>query len=187
MNKTIGNILIFVAGVAVGSVTACMLTKERYKRYYAAIADDEIESVKAVYSKRADYEKKKADAVIEEVAKYNEYRSIIHNNGYEYDKKGEAAATIEDDKPYVISPDEFGESSNETIYLTYYADRVLADDVDDIIDDIEGTIGRESLQHFGEYEDECVHVRNDITDTDYEVTLDTRNYWGDIKPVDERG
>ena len=48
MNKTISNILIFVAGVAVGSVAACMLTKERYKRYYAAIADEESDSVKAV-------------------------------------------------------------------------------------------------------------------------------------------
>lgn len=185
MNKTISSILIFVAGAAVGSVTACMLVKERYKRYYAAIADEEIESVKAVYSKKAADEKKKTDAVVEEVKKHEQYHSIIRESGYEYDKEGEAA-TIEDDEPYVISPDEFGSTTNETIYLTYYADRILADDVDDIVDDIDGTVGRNSLLRFGEYEEEIVHVRNDTIDTDYEITLDTRNYWGDIKPLDER-
>ena len=186
MNKTISSILMFVAGAAVGSVTACMLVKERYKRYYATIADEEIESVKAVYSKRAEDEKNKADAVIEEVKKHEQYHSIIRESGYEYDKEGEAVK-IEDDEPYVISPDEFGETTHETIYLTYYADRVLADDVDDIVDDIEGTVGSKSLLKFGEYEDDIVHVRNDIIETDYEITLDTRSYWGDIKPLDERG
>lgn len=186
MNKTISNILIFVAGIAAGSVAACMLTRERYKRYYAAIADEEIESVKAVYSKKADDERKKKDTVLEEVARHEKYRTILQDAGYDQDKKGEAA-TIEDDEPYVISPDEFGESTYETIYLTYYADRVLADDVDDIVDDIEGTVGSKSLLRFGEYEDDIVHVRNDIIETDYEITLDTRSYWGDIKPLDERG
>lgn len=181
MNKTISNILIFVAGVAAGSVAACMLTRERYKRYYAAIADEEIESVKAVYSKRAKDEEK-----VEEAAAKKEYQTITHVYANDYDKEG-GAATIEDDEPYVISPDEFGEGTHETIYLTYYADRVLADEFDDIVDDIEGTVGSKSLLHFGEYEDDIVHVRNDIIETDYEISLDTRNYWGDIKSLDERG
>ena len=181
MNKTISNILIFVAGVAAGSVAACMLTKERYKRYYAAIADEEIESVKEVYSKRA---KKEEEA--EKAMEMKEYRAIADNYSIEREGKG-GAVTIEDDEPYVISPDEFGGTSNETIYLTYYADKILADDVDDIVDDIEGTVGSNSLLRFGEYEDEIVHVRNDMTDTDYEIALDTRSYWGDIRPLDERG
>ena len=181
MNKTISNILIFVAGVAVGSVAACMLTKERYKRYYAAIADEEIDSVKAVYSKKA-----KDDEKAEKAKAEREYRTLAQPYATDHDEKG-GAAVIEDDEPYVIPPDEFGHGSYETIYLTYYADNVLADDVDDIVDDIDGTVGRKSLLHFGEYEDEIVHVRNDIIETEYEVSLDTRNYWGDIKPLDERG
>lgn len=186
MNKTISNILIFVAGIAVGSVTACALTKERYRKYYADIADAEIESVKTAYkSLRA--EKEEVSAKPEENEKASrEYASVLHESGYNYVKEGEAVS-IEDDKPYIISPDEFGECTYETITLTYYADRVLADEVDDIVDDVEGTIGRDSLLHFGEYEDDCIHVRNDIIETDYEVLLDTRSYWGDIKPLDERG
>jgi len=182
MNKTISNILIFVAGIAVGSVTACALTKERYRKYYADIADAEIESVKTAY-KSLRTEKEEVTAEPKEADKYT---SILRESGYDYVKEGEAA-NIEDDKPYIISPDEFGEFTYETITLTYYADRVLADDVDDIVDDVEGTIGRDSLLHFGEYEDDCIHVRNDIIETDYEVLLDSRNYWGDIKPLDERG
>lgn len=184
MNKTISNILIFVAGAAIGSVAACMLTKERYKRYYAAIADEEIESVKSVYSKKAKDEEEAEKA--EEIVRKLEYREIASNYTPNQDEKG-GAVVIEDDEPYVISPNEFGNGSYETVYLTYYADRILADDVDDIIDDIEGTVGSKSLLRFGEYEDEIVHVRNDIIDTEYEITLDTRNYWGDIRPIDERG
>ena len=78
--------------------------------------------------------------------------------------------------PYVISPDEFSENEDyETESLTYYSDGILADDRDNIID-IDMVVGRESLNHFGEYEDDSVFVRNEELKTDYEILLDTRRY-----------
>lgn len=80
-------------------------------------------------------------------------------------------------KPYVISPDEFMELGNyEAISLTYYADNILADDEDEIIEDYENTIGEGSLDHFGEYEDDSVFVRNDALKCDYEILRDQRRY-----------
>ena len=62
--------------------------------------------------------------------------------------------------------------------MNYYADGVLADDMDDEIeaDDIDMLVGRDSLNHFGEYEMDSVFVRNDALKTDYEILLDLRNY-----------
>ena len=82
----------------------------------------------------------------------------------------------------MISPDEFGEFEDyRTINLSYYADEVLADEDDNIIEDIEGTVGEESLSHFGEYDDDAVHVRNDRIKCDYEILLDERFYYTDIQ------
>ena len=80
------------------------------------------------------------------------------------------------DRPYVISPEEFGEGDYETISLTFYADKVLTDETGDIVEDVDNLVGLDSLTHFGEYEDDSVFVRNDATNTDYEILLDTRNY-----------
>lgn len=79
--------------------------------------------------------------------------------------------------PYIISPDDFccsppGYSAQP---LDYFADGVLADDWGMQVD-IEETIGEESLLHFGEYSDDVIHVRNERTEIDYEVTKDPRTY-----------
>lgn len=86
------------------------------------------------------------------------------------------------DRPYVISPSEFGELENyEQCTLTFYADGVLTDSNDEEVDDVDSLIGRESLSHFGEYEDDSVFVRNDTTKMDYEILLDNRFYSNVIK------
>ena len=77
-----------------------------------------------------------------------------------------------------IEPDEYGERIDyEQISLTYFADKVLADeDTLDIIEDVKGTVGEFFADHFGEYEDDSVFVRNDLTRCEYEILADTRKY-----------
>ena len=79
-------------------------------------------------------------------------------------------------KPRVIPPEEFGEEDYAVISLNYYADGVLADDWDKVIEDVENTVGEDFANHFGEYEDDSVFVRNDELEKDYEILLDMRNY-----------
>lgn len=80
-----------------------------------------------------------------------------------------------DNRPYVISPDEFGECLEyEQITLTYYADDVLADDRDEIVD--RRVVGLDALSHIGDYEPDAVHIRNDILKTEYEILVDHRKY-----------
>jgi hypothetical protein len=79
--------------------------------------------------------------------------------------------------PYVITPEEFGERDDyETASLTYFADGILADDTDQMVEDVDDTVGTDSLTHFGEYEDDSVFVRNDDLKCDYEILLDVRKY-----------
>ena len=170
MNK----IFIFTLGAAVGSVVTWKLVKDKYAR----IAQEEIDSVKEVFSKRnkseESVEEKDEEPVptSEEVA---EYKSIINNCGYSVVERVETMH----DKPYVIEPEIFGEDPDyETISLTYYADGVLTDENNCIIDpgEIESLIGEESLDHFGEYEDDSVFVRNEERKIDYEILAVPGNY-----------
>ena len=72
-------------------------------------------------------------------------------------------------EPFVISPDEFGEYEHyQTKNWSYYTDFVLTDEVGEIVTDPDSIIG-DALSHFGEYEDDCIHVRNDNLECDYEI------------------
>ena len=77
----------------------------------------------------------------------------------------------------MIPPEQFGDDEEyEQISLTYYADGVLADENDEVIEDVEDAVGIDPLNHFGEYEDDSVFVRNDARKCDYEILLDQRTY-----------
>jgi hypothetical protein len=77
----------------------------------------------------------------------------------------------------VISPAEFDTEDDYEVYsLTYYADGVLADEQNNPIEDVDNMVGRDSLNHFGEYEDDSVHVRNDAMKCDFEILRDLSNY-----------
>lgn len=86
--------------------------------------------------------------------------------------------------PYVITPDEYDYSEYEPTTLNYYSDGVLTDIYDNKIDDIDEMVGLESLEHFGEYEDDTVYVRDDSKKVDYEILRNSEEYY-DLYP-DER-
>lgn len=182
MNKTLSNLFIFTAGAAVGSVVTWKLVKDKYAR----LAQEEVEAVREVYMKHvqepeevASVEEEPAAIVPESVPKFTEqervdYASIANT----YSNNNEKGVPAPVKKPYVISPDMFEDSEYTAVSLTYYADGVVEDDFYDVWDDdqIEEKIGRDSLNHFGEYEEDCVFVRNDEEETDYEILRDSRRY-----------
>ncbi len=184
MNKT-KNFMMFVLGVAVGSVVTWRYVEKKYEQ----IAQDEIDSVKEVFSKReAEFTEDtevqiKADNAKEKPS-VMEYAACLRKRGYiNYSDPEEVKKEpMSLDKPYVITPEEFGDLDDyETISLTYYADQILTDDNDVIVDDIEDVVGFDSLNSFGEYEDDSVFVRNDKLKCDYEILLDQRKYSDVIK------
>ena len=163
MNK----FLVFAAGAVFGSLVTWKLTKDKYAR----IAQEEIDSVKEVFARREREEiasKPSQDEI-------NNYKKIIAEQGYTTIKEDEAVGT----RPYVIPPEDFGDDPDyKTVSLTYYADKVLTDEDNHVINPgrIDDLIGEDSLTHFGEYEEDSVFVRNEKRKTDYEILLDMSNY-----------
>lgn len=185
MNNKLINVIIFSVGVAVGSAITWKVMKNKYEGYeYEEYEEDDCSD----------------DDHIEEEPEQNDkpasinYNAIINNLGYA-DKKKAAPIDEEDDEneedensdireesdnmgygPYVIPPEEFDENDYETESLTLFADGVLVDSYNEVIDDIDDLVGLDSLDHFGEYEDDSVFVRNDDLQRDYEILRDYRTY-----------
>jgi hypothetical protein len=187
MQNTLNNLLMFTAGAVIGSVVTWKLVKTKYEQ----IANEEIESVKEVLGRGHRTEIDPMDEIDDDEDEDDEeytpseediarLKETISTNGYRrYSTKKEEKEEEDVDKPYVISPEEFAridEDDYETVSLVYYADGVLTDEQDNIIEDVESMVGEDSLTHFGEFEDDSVFVRNDRLQTAYEILRDTRRY-----------
>lgn len=145
------NFIFFLLGAVCGTVGAAVITQKRCH----AKAEEEIAQMRSYYYKKS-------------------ARSEEHTEDGEPPKK--ESWDVQHDIS-VIPPEEFGrEDDYETISLTYYADGILADDRGEPIEDVEVTVGNESLRHFGEYEEDSVFVRNSRMMCDYEILLDLRTY-----------
>ena len=88
---------------------------------------------------------------------------------------------MKDEKPYVISPESVGEDDYDVVTFTYYTNDILTNEQDEVIEgkELETLIGSDSLTHFGEYEEDCVYVRNDKLKTDFEILRDIMPYSDD--------
>ena len=183
MNRKLSNVLLFTAGVAVGS-----LVTWRYFKFKYEVVEDEIEEKTEEPEGESDEEDPE---VSESKMSYKkpplkEYVKMVEDNGYvpktHMEEVEEEIANGEwDDKdvyePYIIRPEEYGElHAYETLSLNYYADGVLTDELDNPIEDMESLVPADFADHFGEYEDDVVHVRNDNLECDYEILRDLRKF-----------
>lgn len=204
-NKAIAAIA-FTIGGAVGALATWKVVKTKYEK----IAQEEIDSVKEVFSKRITNEAGQAvsegfahgiaqhdyknipikepyvsedgleyppkDVITtEDDPDYIAYKNIISKNGYSATEGDETMR----DRPYVIAPEIFGDNPDyKTVSLTLYSDGVLTDEDNHVINPgrIDDLIGEESLEHFGEYEEDSVFVRNEARMTDYEILLDMSKF-----------
>ena len=206
MNSTLKGVLIFVLGAAAGSLATWKLIEKKYKdiaqEEIDSVKDTFSKMKKNKYpDKLEDYpdfeefddsddsddveEEPKPEQKIDRNNKPDivEYAKILSETGYtnyaeRQDKKEKKGVEpVEDERPYVISPDEFGEKDGyENVTLTYYADGVLTDYFDNVISNVDEVVGFDSLDHFGEYEDDVVFVRNEKMETDYEILRDLRDF-----------
>ena len=189
MNK-MSIVLAFVLGAAAGSAATVFIVKKKYER----LAQEEIDSVKESFAeyygtgkKKTDEDKSEPDkeaTVAEYAAKlkecgYTNYSTGVVDPEEEEDDEEDETETLDESSyaPYVIPQEEFGEDEEYTqISFSYYADKVLADEDDRIVHDVEGSVGFDSLNHFGEYDDDAVYVKNNRLKCYYEILIDERKY-----------
>lgn len=171
--------LLFTVGAAIGSLVTWKLVKTKYEQ----ITNEEIDSMKEYYEEK--YSTKEDDKEeklsveeirdkIQELRENNE-RVIAECESDEENKEEEDEEEVE--KPYVIEPEEIWEQEYPTITLTYFeADDILADESNKIIKNIDELVGEDFADHFGEYEDDSVYVKNDRLQVYYEILRDTGSY-----------
>lgn len=200
MNQNASMAAAFVLGAAAGAVATWYTVKDYYKR----LADEEVESVKAVFTVRkqdTEKENESSDIHLEEDPQptraatiVNQYHALVmpYNPGDYGPEKENGVDELEEkandiriipmgkfedsEKPYLIEGNDISADENyPAIELTLYEDGVLTDDQDEPIEDIEGTIG-DLLKHFGEDGNMCMYVRNDKRQCDYEIVYNPQTY-----------
>ena len=217
--------LIFIGGVAVGGTATFFYMRKKLVDQQEDY-EQQIQDVKAVYSKKAgkdtadtDRAKKivtenirmkdelmKSMAIADKQKYRKEYNAFskpipeeeLKDLGDETELGGDDDE--EDDgfigeypqediaeRPYVIT--EFEAINGRKMYdkttLNYYDDGILEDEATDyLIDDIDGTIGLDSLNRFGEGTEDgdpdVVFVRNEKISTDFTIVRQHRDYIPDI-------
>ena len=176
MSNKSTNLVAFIVGLTIGSIATWRYVKIKYEQ----IAQKEINSVKVAFSNRG----KRIETNTVDDSIVHATQDLLTELGYRNytNAKEDKEVNNTNDRPYIITPEEFGEFSDyESISLTYYSDSILADDNDELVDDIDVVVGLDSLNHFGEYEEDSVFVRNDALKCDYEILLDQGKYSDIIK------
>lgn len=170
MKSIILGSLSFTIGACIGSY----ITYKNVKSKYEQIAQEEIDSVKELYSNKSKKDKENIREEKQKKQEINNYASILSKSGYtDYSKTENVENILE---PHVILPEEYGENEYETLSYTFYADGILADEDDEIVENVVELVGKDFANHFGEYEDDSVFIRNDIREIDFEVLRDNRKY-----------
>lgn len=195
--KLFKGLCIFAAGALAGAAVAARAVRDKYQQE----AEEEIAEMRDYYrelrknAKTPDEDK----MVVEENTKEekeenakNEYDEIVkgYTNYTQYLSKAAAkyfdTETKENKKeekeertnyePFIIDAEEFGEDPTyDTATLTYYKDKVLTNDLDDVID--YSVAGEENLKIFDEHPDcKAIYVRDDIYMVDYEIIRDPYQY-----------
>ena len=177
MKGTLSSFIMFATGAAIGSVVTWKLVKTKYER----LVDKEIEEMREYFTSRQS--EPVQDDTCTEPKKTSErevLETLIAQNGY----VNYSDASVKDEEtenvtqPYIISPENYGEHEDYKLEsLVYYeADKVLTYDSGEPVEDVAGMVGVEFSEHFGEYTEDVVHIRNDEQRTDYEILLDLGAY-----------
>lgn len=176
-------------GFALGAAVGAIVTKYVLKDYYERITQEELESIRESFfppesdaAKESPLHAVKAEVMDESHNKPTlmEYAAIIRQERYGEDPGSDQKQDENlnaDEAPYVISPEEFAANDEyEKNSLTYYSDGVLETDDEELVENVEELVGPDALSNFGVYEDDCVYVRDDAKQCDYEILLDERSY-----------
>lgn len=167
------NFFLYAAGVVTGIAIGGYVFKKRYEE----IMEEDRQSRKEAYGREEEEEEepKQASSVAPVNPDINEYKKAIAESGYSSDVENE-----EDPDYEIIQPMDFDTLEDYTsVTLTVYSDGVICDDGANPMseDEIAAAIGgREPLDHFGEYEDNAVFVRNHARKVDYEILREEEDY-----------
>lgn len=186
--KLFKGLCIFAAGALAGAAVAARVVRDKYQQE----AEEEIAEMREYYRElRKNAKTSNEDKMLEEDEKEveeentkDEYNKIVkdytnytqYNDTETKENKKEEKEERTNYEPFIIDVEEFGEDPTyDTATLTYYKDKVLTNDLDDVID--YSVAGEENLKIFDEHPDcKAIYVRDDIYMVDYEIIRDPYQY-----------
>lgn len=170
MNSGFKCILAFSAGAAIGTFMSWQYLKKKYDELLNEQVEEVKEEIVAEFEREAEAERKEYDSLRSSYAMDNSEPTEPETESFR--------------KPYVITPEELGEIDEfDTTTLYYYADEVLTTLQDEVVEDVEDTVGLDFAEHYGEYEDDSVCVRNEKHKCDYEILKVSEKYSDTKKPA----
>lgn len=190
MKNALKSALLLTTGVAIGGGAGYFVTKKILEQRFEADLNEQIAEVKEYYKLlRKDGEYSQLVKPAEELVELPKYEDVISEYSGEEETEEEETVMVEPesdeernpDEPYVISVDEYMNDHEEydKNTVTYFeADDVLVDEREQVIPDVEQTVGTDSLTKFGHMsnDNKVVYVRNERLEADFEILLDTRSY-----------
>lgn len=188
--KLFKGLCIFAAGALAGAAVAARAVRDKYQQE----AEEEIAEMRDYYRElRKNAKTPDENKMLEEDENSKEEKEENTKNEYDEIVKGYTNYTQYNDietkenkkeekeertnyEPFIIDVEEFGEDPTyDTATLTYYKDKVLTNDLDDVID--YSVAGEENLKIFDEHPDcKAIYVRDDIYMVDYEIIRDPYQY-----------
>lgn len=169
MNKVLYFGLVIGAAVA-GAAVALYYAKDTERKR----ADEEIAQMREYYTSK---EEKNTHAAKAPTTPESKNKKSQEMRDYQKIVKKNYGCERTPDGPTAITPDEFGENPGyDKLSMTFYADNIVADENDEIVEDVNDCIGFENLAHMGEYEPDILYVKNDSLRVYYEITRDLRKY-----------
>ena len=192
MSKALIGLGSFFAGVGIGSVGVYLALNRKFeddlnvelgnmKTYYEDKIEETINEIRVEENTRRFEEEKEIEKKLDETLNATAVKDYSAYSKPKKEEIPEPEPEPEDEKeeikgPYVISPHEFGSKEGyEIITLYYYADEMLADDLNNPVDPFD-VVGDDFDKHFGEYEMDSVYVRNEARRVDYEILKDLRTF-----------
>lgn len=191
MKNTLSNVLMFTVGAAIGSAVTYYFVKNRYEKEIASLVED---FAQHRYSGPQDSDEAEAteqyDVDVEEEEESSPsvdetYEEIVQRLGYHNysdveptlveSKKNDISNKESTCASRVITPEEFGNEGYKIMELSYWADGVVTDTKNKRIQDVGSLLGN-TLERFGEYEPDALHVRNDEKKIDFEILRDLKRY-----------
>lgn len=188
--KLFKGLCIFASGALAGAAVAARVVREKYQQeaeeeiaemrdYYRELrknakTPDENKMLEEDENSKEEKEENTKDEYDEIVKGYTNYTQ--YNDIETKENKKEEKEERTNYEPFIIDVEEFGEDPTyDTATLTYYKDKVLTNDLDDVID--YSVAGEENLKIFDEHPDcKAIYVRDDIYMVDYEIIRDPYQY-----------
>lgn len=195
--KLFKGLCIFAAGALAGAAVAARAVRDKYQQeaeeeiaemrdYYRELRknaktpnEDTIVEEENIKEEKEENDKNEYDEIVKGYTNYTQYLSKAAAKYFDTETKENKKEEKEERtnyEPFIIDVEEFGEDPTyDTATLTYYKDKVLTNDLDDVID--YSVAGEENLKIFDEHPDcKAIYVRDDIYMVDYEIIRDPYQY-----------